>query len=186
MALQTAYSLTLSRCLNMCWMNVGKSEPFHSWHPCFQNSGLRSEIPCTPTPDYGRPSKTSNVSVSQKVKNFPSLSQERVKSRLNLSAEIATMWWLNPLVTLSEPFLTEAISKGGTAGFLKALCPHMTQSPYDGIVFVPWVVIVFRDWSISLWVVIYLLSCQTIPHSTLQIHVTVMNLSMGSQQVSLP
>lgn len=76
--------------------------------------------------------------------------------------------------------------KGGIAGFLKAFGPYLTHSPYDGIIDVPWVIIVFRDCSLSLWVAIYLLSHQTMPHSPLQIRVTVMNLSTGSQQISLP
>lgn len=119
----TAHSLTLSKCLKACWMNVGKSELFYSRPPCFQNSGLVRQRFFS-LPDCGSPSKAANGILSWNLKNVPSLFQEELKCRPSLSAEMAPNPW-----ALSVPLpISRAHFKRGTHGFWKALWPHVAQS----------------------------------------------------------
>ena len=117
--------------------------------------------------------KRQTVSVSQNLKNVPSLSQEKVKCRPSLSAEIAP----NPLCACSVPFqISRAHFKGDTHGFLKVFWPSHSTKP------VMWRHLCTLGDYCS-WRLQYFPGGGCLPvflpnsaHSTLQIHVTIMTI----------
>ena len=88
---------------------------------------------------YKRTSRATNISFSKAWRTF--CHSEELELRSTLSEEIATLLWLNPLFTLSEPFQTHrGHFKGALLHFLESfmILPRVTQRSSWGVIFVLW------------------------------------------------